>query len=171
MLLTLSTEVTFEDMTSQIKWCQFVIEMLTLDSSKVNRQVDYSDTSLDVVDVCYNLCLQRSQRRMLSERPGWWSSGSAWLKREMQCWSLRLAAASPELLQTGKNTNAPLCICQTHFTCSPLLFLSPFTSYPTPSRTPPSGMEAHIPVLFLDLNGTQTRPLCNWSFTVFCQVV
>lgn len=47
---------------------------------------------------------QKSLRRTWSVKPGWWSSGSGWLRRGMQCWYPHLEVASLELLQTGKKS-------------------------------------------------------------------
>lgn len=63
-------------------------------------QSHFDDTHLFLT-----LCIQKSQRRILSVKLGWWSNGLAWLKRETLCWYLHLVVASLELLQTGKKKN------------------------------------------------------------------
>lgn len=47
------------------------------------------------------------------------------------------------------------------------LLFSPLTSYSPPCRTPPAGMEAHVPVLFLDLNGEADSSFIK---PIFCSV-
>lgn len=55
--------------------------------------------------VFLSACKQKSQRRTLSEKLGWWSSGSVWPRRGTLCWCRRQAAASLELLLTGEERN------------------------------------------------------------------
>lgn len=98
--------------------------------------------------------IQRSQRKTLNVKPAWWNNGSALPRRETPCSYPPLEVASLELLLTGIQCVAY----STTFVSKFIWFIVFITLLLTSARrTPPAGMEAHIPVLFLDLNGEWSK--------------